>query len=77
METLFSPEYNWVWATILALALYLPVRRLIWTLQVRRAQRRTQIDEAEIQRLRRRAGITSALLCLVFGYFYASFVLSN
>jgi hypothetical protein len=67
MEALFSPELKWLWAAALGLALFFPVRQLIWVLSVRRLQRRTGELPADAvrQSLKRRAGATSALLCLV------------
>ncbi len=67
MEALFSPELKWLWAAVLGLALFFPVRQLIWVLSVRRLQRRMGDlpDDAARQSLKRRAGATSALLCLL------------
>ncbi len=67
MEALFSPELKWLWAAALGLALFFPVRQLIWVLSVRRLQRRTGEvpDDAARQSLKQRAGATSALLCLL------------
>lgn len=61
-----------LWALLLALALFLPVRQLIWVIYVRRAMRKSDIDEEERARLKRRAGVTSALLSFVFAFLYAS-----
>ena len=68
MESLFTPESRWLWAAALGLALFFPVRQLIWVLSVRRLQRRTGElpDDAVRQSLKRRADATSVLLCLVF-----------
>ncbi len=71
MDTLFSPEYAPLWGLVLALLLFLPVRHLIWVLYVRRASRAAEIDETESRRLKRRASVTSALLCFVFSMIYA------
>lgn len=73
MQSLFTPEYRWLWTIALMVALFLPVRRLIWVLSVRRAVAKAGenvVDDAERQRLLRRAGITAVLLCFVFSYFY-------
>ena len=70
METIFSPDYKYLWALALALALFFPVRQLIYVLQVRRAASRTELDDGEMRRLKVRAGFTSALLCFVFAFFY-------
>lgn len=72
MADYFSADYQFLWAVVLALALFLPVRRLIWVLMVRRAERRTDTDDAERERLLRRAGVTSALLCFVFSALYTA-----
>jgi hypothetical protein len=73
MEALFAKDFMSLWAFVLALALFFPVRRLIWVLYVRRAERKEAMpDEAEQARLRRRAGFTAGLLCLVFSFLYVS-----
>lgn len=72
MEALFTRTYMPLWALVLALALFLPVRQLIWVIYVRRAMRRGEVDEDERRRLKKRAGVTSALLSFVFAYFYVS-----
>lgn len=70
MEALLTRDYWLFWMAVLALALFFPVRKLIWVLYVRRALRRGTVDEAERQRLLRRAGATAALVCFVFSYLY-------
>ncbi len=77
MEALFTKDYMLLWALVLALALFLPVRRLIWVIYVRRAARQGEPDEAERARLRRRAGWTAALLCFVFSYLYSAYLLGG
>lgn len=72
MTEIFSPEYRLLWALVLGAALFLPVRRLIGTLYVRRAQTKAEIDDAEVARLMRRAGATALLICFLFAYFYTS-----
>ena len=73
METLFTSEYSSLWAVLLAAALFIPVRQLIWVMTVRRALRKgggEKVDDAEQARLKKRAGVTSALLCLLFSFAY-------
>ena len=72
MEAILTSEYRWLWTVALAVALFFPVRQLIWGLSVRREQRRTGGIPAENVQpsLKGRAGITSALLCLVFAAVY-------
>jgi len=72
MATLFNAEYQYVWAAVLALALFLPVRRLIWILMIRRAERSQKTTEIERNRLRFRAGATAMLLCFVFSFLYTA-----
>lgn len=68
MEAAISPEYSWLWSAALAVALFYPVRQLIWVLSVRRAERKTGDLPSEEARnsMKRRAGVTSALLCVIF-----------
>ena len=70
MAEFFTAKYAFVWLILLAAALFFPLRRLIWVLSVRRAERDGSEDEARRQRLKRRAGATAALLAFVFAYFY-------
>ncbi len=79
MGALFSPEFKWLWAAALGLVLFFPVRQLIWVLSVRRLQRRTGELPADAVRksLKRHAGITSLLLCLVCAAAWGSIVLAG
>lgn len=73
MEALFTPQFKWLWTLLLAIALFFPVRHLIWVLTVRRAVAKGGADNvsaSEQARLKRRAGFTSALLCVLFALFY-------
>jgi len=70
MAEIFSEKYALLWMVALAAALFFPTHRLIWVLSVRRAERDGARDENRRRRLKRRAGVTAALLCLVFAYFY-------
>ena len=72
MEALFTEAFMPLWALALALALFFPVRQLIWVIYVRRASRQGEVEEEERARLKRRAGFTSALLSFVFAYLYTS-----
>ncbi len=76
MEAAISPEYRWLWAAVLGIALFYPVRQLIWVLSVRRVQRKTGELPGEEARdsLKRRAGVTSALLCLVFAAVFGDLI---
>ena len=74
MDALFTAQFQWLWTFVLALALFLPVRNLIWTLQLRRAARikGEAVDEAEQVRLKKRASVSSGLLCFVFSLVYVN-----
>ncbi len=64
---------------VLALALFFPVRQLIWVMSVRREQRKTGELPAEKVRLslKSRASVTAGLLCLVFAAAYGGVVFSG
>jgi len=68
---LFSGKSVFLWAIVLAIALFYPVRQLIWVLSVRRAERDGNEDEARRRSLKRRATVTSVLLSFVFAVIYA------
>ncbi len=75
---MFAPESRWLWLVALAVALFFPVRQLIWVLAVRREQRQTvgRVPDDNVRRhLKGRAGATSALLCLVFAVIYGGIML--
>ena len=75
---MFALESRWLWSVALAVALFFPVRQLIWVLAVRREQRRTggQVPDENVRRhLKGRAGVTSALLCLIFAAVYGGIIL--
>ena len=60
-----------LWIILLSIALFLPVRQLIWVLYVRKKQKTQQsVSEEEKKSLKRRATFTAALLCIVFSYIY-------
>ncbi|MGF1608570.1 MAG: hypothetical protein ACFCUQ_04190 [Kiloniellales bacterium] len=77
MEALFSKDYGLLWAVLLALALFLPVRQLLWVLYVRRAQKTGEDIETAKQRLKRRASFTAGLLCFVFAYLYTNYLFQS
>ncbi len=75
MAELFTAKYALLWVFVLAAALFLPVRNLIWALMVRRAMSKAEIDESEQMRLRRRAGLSAGLLCFVFSFVFVNAVM--
>ncbi|MBT6983133.1 MAG: hypothetical protein HN956_02145 [Rhodospirillaceae bacterium] len=75
MESLFQPQYWLFWGMALAVLLFFPIRKIIWVMPVRRAQRKGEAADAEDQkRLFRRAGVTAALLSFVFSIFYTNYL---
>ena len=61
------------WTILLSIALFYPVRQLIWILYVRRTQKKQQnVSEDEKKFLKKRATFTSIFLSLVFSYVYVS-----
>ena len=62
-----------IWVAVLSMALFFPVRQLIWVLYVRKKQKsqKTVTDE-EKKTLKKRAAFTSVLLCIVFSYLYVT-----
>jgi len=71
LEAIFSENYLLLWALVLGVALFFPVRRLIWVLYMRRAQRQAEPDETESRRLKLRATVTAALICFLFSILYS------
>ena len=60
-----------IWITLLSIALFFPVRQLIWVLYVRKKQKTQQsVSEEEKIILKKRATFTSVLICIVFSYLY-------
>ena len=60
-----------LWIILLTTALFIPVRKLIWVLYVRKKQKTQQsISEEEKSSLKKRATFTTVLLCVVFSYIY-------
>ena len=70
MEALFTRDYYLLWSLGLGVALFFPVRQLIWVRYMRRAQRQGEPDEAEGRRLKKRATVTAVLICFVFSALY-------
>ena len=60
-----------LWIMLLSAVLFLPVRKLIWVLYVRKKQKTQQsVSEEEKIGLKKRATFTAILLCIVFSYIY-------
>ena len=62
-----------LWVVILSVALFFPVRKLIWVLYVRKMQKRQNtVSDMETKSLKKKAAFTSVLLCIVFSYIYVN-----
>ena len=60
-----------IWIVVLSVALFFPVRQMIWVLYVRKKQKsQTTVTDDEKKLLKKRATFTSVLLCVVFSYLY-------
>ena len=62
-----------IWVVLLSVALFFPVRQLIWVLYVRKKQKSQKVvSDEEKKILKERATLTSVLLCIVFSYIYVN-----
>jgi len=62
-----------LWVVILSVALFFPVRKLIWVLYVRKMQKKQNtVSDMETKSLKKKATFTSVLLCIVFSYIYVN-----
>ncbi len=78
MQALFTAQYQWLWTLGLIIALFFPLRQFIWVMSVRRSERKEgETDEATRENLKRRAGVTAALLSFVFSVLYVSTLFSD
>ena len=60
-----------LWITLLSVALFFPVRKLIWVLYIRKKQKTQKlVSDEEKDSLKKRATFTAILLCIVFSYIY-------
>ncbi len=72
-KTFYIAFHDPLWILGLSIALFFPVRQLIWVLYVRKKQKSQQsVSEDEKKLLKRRAAFTSILLCIVFSYIYVN-----
>ena len=62
-----------IWVIVLSVALFFPVRQMIWVLYVRKKQKSQKtVSDDERKILKKRATFTSVLLCIVFSYLYVT-----
>ena len=71
LKSFYIAFHDPIWVILLSIALFFPVRQLIWVLYVRKKQKsQTTVSEEERKVLKKRATFTSILLCIVFSYLY-------
>ena len=71
--SLYIAFHDPIWVVLLSSALFFPVRQLIWVLYVRKKQKSQQmVSDEEKKILKKRATLTSILLCFVFSYVYVN-----
>jgi hypothetical protein len=62
-----------VWTILLSIALFFPIRQLIWILYFRKKQKTQKlVSEEERKILKKRATFTSIFLSIVFSYIYVT-----
>ena len=77
-KTYYSLFHDPIWTLILGVALFFPIRQLIWVLYVRKKQKSQQsVSDEEKKSLKKRATFTSILLCVVFSYIYVNQVFNT
>jgi len=73
LTSFYIAFHDSIWTILLSAALFFPVRQLIWVLYVRKKQKtQKSVSEEEKISLKKRATLTSVLLCIVFSYLYVS-----
>ena len=69
----YTTFHDPLWIVLLSTILFFPVRKLIWVLYVRKKQKTQQsVSEEEKIILKKRATLTSVLICIVFSYLYVN-----
>ena len=73
MKSFYIVFHDPIWVIVLTMALFFPVRQMIWVLYVRKKQKsQTTVSDEEKKQLKKRATFTSILLCVVFSYLYVT-----
>ena len=73
LKSFYIAFHDPLWVMLLSTVLFFPVRKLIWVLYVRKKQKSQQtVSEEEKKTLKKRATLTSVLLCIVFSYIYVN-----
>ena len=62
-----------LWTILLSIALFFPIRQLIWILHVRKKQKKQNlVSEDEKKILKKKSTFTAILLSIVFSYIYVT-----
>ena len=77
LTSYYTTFHDPLWIILLSIALFFPVRKLIWVLYVRKKQKtQKSVSDEEKSILKKRATFTAILLCIVFSYIYVKQVFS-
>ena len=73
LKSYYLAFHDPVWTVLLGIALFYPIRQLIWVLYVRKKQKKQNlVSEEEKKALKKRATFTSIFLSIVFSYIYVT-----
>ena len=73
LKSYYLAFHDPLWTVLLSIALFYPIRQLIWVLYVRKKQKSQKtVSYDEKKYLKKRATFTSLLLCVVFSYLYVT-----
>ena len=73
IKTYYVIFHDPMWVILLSIALFYPIRQLIWVLYVRKKQKiQKSVSEEEKKTLKKRASFTSIFLSIVFSYIYVT-----
>ena len=73
LKSYYLAFHDPLWTVLLSIALFYPIRQLIWVLYVRKKQKKQKIiSEEEKKILKNRSTFTSIFLSIVFSYIYVT-----
>jgi 1,4-dihydroxy-2-naphthoate octaprenyltransferase len=73
LQSYYLAFHDPLWTLLLSIALFYPIRQLIWVLYVRKKQKKQNlVSEEEKKVLKKRATFTSVFLSIVFSYIYVT-----
>ena len=73
LTSYYTTFHDPIWVILLSIALFFPVRQLIWVLYVRKKQKiQNSVSEEEKKTLKKRASFTSIFLSIIFSYIYVT-----